>query len=291
MFSIVIPTIGRASLETLLRSIPSSELLTSVIIVADARMSTQLANSVWENIRSTSSHPIHWIRPDRAGVNAARNSGIRAAVSKSESKFVLFLDDDVELSKGFSWQKLQSAFAETQLLAIGGNYLSSPDLGLVSRGYNLMCSGWRVASGTEDMEALLGGSWCIRAPQLLDVCNEVGWFDEEILYGGAETPFVHRLRSWAFGKWLIRHHSSLDVFHNPGRRKLSDWLQVAHLQRQRLSLEIKKSLPPFRTRLTRVLRFCYSLSLKELLVFLIFTVVFTLAGAIRTWISSGRKSR
>jgi glycosyltransferase involved in cell wall biosynthesis len=291
MFSIVIPTIGRSSLESLLKSIPSSDLLTSIFIVADAQMSTQLANAVFANIRSHSSHPIHWIRPERVGVNASRNAGIRAALSSAGSQFVLFLDDDVELSKSFSWRNLLSVFGESHLLAIGGNYLSSPGLGLVSRGYNLMCSGWRVASGTADLEALLGGSWCIRSSQLIEVCNEMGWFDEEIQYGGAETLFIHRLRKWAFGKWLIRHHSCLDVIHNPVHRGLGYWFTLAQMQRQKLTLEIKTSLPPFRTRLSRILRFCYFLPIRDLLVFLIFTAVFTFMGVIGARLNIGPKPR
>lgn len=291
MFSIVIPTIGRTSLDELLSSIPASPMLASVIVVGDARMSKDRANSIVTHLRSWTKFEIKWLRPEMAGVNVARNMGIREAASDSRNRILIFLDDDVVLPRSFSWEAVCELYNDPSVLAVGGNYLSSSDLEFSARGYNLMCSAWRVTSGYEENEALLGGAWSVRLAELINVCRDLGWFEEDIQYGGAETPFIHRLRTWASNNWRILHSQRLDVFHRPRNRRMEDWLKIASLQRLRLDGVTKASRPALVVRFRRLLKFSFSLSISDLLVFLAFTLPFVAAGRIALLTNTEQKSK
>ena len=225
------------------------------------------------------------------GVNSARNLGIREAASDSRTQIVFFFDDDVVLSEFFSWESVRDLYSESSVLAVGGNYLSSPNSDFTARGYNLMCSGWRVASGYERNEALLGGAWSVRLPELLSVCEDLGWFEEDISYGGAETPFVHRLRGWAAGSWSIIYNKRLDVFHHPRHRRLADWIRIASLQSLRLDEVTKAARPAVIVRIRRLLGFCLSLSILDLAVFSAFTIPFVVAGRLVPLFSSEPRSK
>lgn len=291
MFSIVIPTVGRTSLEELLRSIPSGPLLVSVIVVGDASISAEMAETIATKLRSWSRFEIKWVRAKTPGVNAARNAGIQEASADARTKILLFLDDDVVLAEDFDWGPIRDLYTDSSVLAVGGGYLSSSNLDFSGRGYNLMCSGWRVASGFENNEALLGGVWSIRVPELLHVCRDLGWFEEAIQYGGAETPFVHRLRGWAAGSWKIIYSPRLDVFHYPRNRRLKDWLRIASLQNERLDGVTKAARPAAIARLRRLSGFCLSLPMGDLVAFLGFTIPFVAAGRLSSLFSNAQKSK
>ena len=124
MFSVVIPTIGRTSLEELLNSIPSSPLLVSVIVVGDARMATEQADAIAANLQLRTRFEIKWRRPVQPGVNAARNLGIQEAAADSRTEVLVFFDDDVVLSDFFSWEALRDVYKDAAVLAVGGNYIS-----------------------------------------------------------------------------------------------------------------------------------------------------------------------
>lgn len=291
MFSVVIPTIGRTSLEELLNSIPSSPLLVSVIVVGDARMATEQADAIAANLQLRTRFEIKWRRPVQPGVNAARNLGIQEVAADSRTEVLVFFDDDVVLSDFFSWEALRDVYKDAAVLAVGGNYISRDHLDFHARGYNLMCSGWRVASGYEKNEALLGGAWCIRLPEMLQVCRDLGWFEEDILYGGAETPFMHRLRAWAAGNWSIVYNRHLDVFHHPRNRSLRDWLRIASTQRRRLDEATMAARPVHIVRLRRLFLFCLSLTIAELVTFFAFTIPFVVSGYVAALFSNVPKSR
>lgn len=285
MFSVVIPTIGRTSLEDLLNSIPPSPLLDSVIVVGDATMTPEKADGVSLKLANWPRYAVKWIRSEKPGVNASRNVGIQEAFKQLGVQVIIFLDDDVTLTKEFRWESLREIFEDISVLAIGGNYLSTPELDFTARGYNLMCNGWRAASGREDLEALLGGAWGVRRPQLLEFCEARGWFEEDIHYGGAETPFIHRLRKWAESRrggvaWKITHRFELDLYHHPRNRRLGDWLRIAWLQSKRLDSKTKAARPMLAIRIGRMMVFCRSLSLQDLACFLLFTIPFVAAGRI-----------
>lgn len=289
MLSIVIPTIGRTNLYELLTSIPSSPFLISVIVVEDNLISSRASEVIGETLRSCSHIPAKRVRAQVSGVNAARNFGICEAALDPLNQILLFLDDDVVLPDSFSWEAVYGRFTDPAILAVGGNYLSRSGADLLERGYNLMCNGWRVASGIGGNEALLGGAWCIRLPELLQVCQSLGWFEEEIQYGGAETPFVHRLRRWANGSWKIVYDMYFDVIHAPRGRGLGDWLKTASLQSHSLDDVTKMTRPAFAVRLQRLFGFCRSLSAFEFLVFSLFTIPFVVAGKTLSFFNNGQK--
>lgn len=278
VFSVVIPTLGRPSLEDLLRSIPSSPLVVSVFVVGDAQIADDTADDLATKLAAWSTFCVKWVRAEAPGVNAARNSGIREAAADPRSQVVLLLDDDVVLPQSFRWEPLRDLYADPSILAVGGNYLSSPSSDFQSRGYNVLCSAWRVSSGLKNNEALLGGAWSIRLPEMMEVCRDLGWFEESNHYGGAETPFVHRLRRWAAGRRAIVWSAHMDVLHHPRNRRLVDWLRISALQNQRLDETSKAARPGLGVRLLRTGRFCLSLSAEDLVAFLAFAMPLAAAG-------------
>ena len=101
VISIIIPTLGRPSLDRLVRSIDS-------IVRANGLQ----PGREFEVIVS--------IDRDGAGVNRARNEGAR----KSRGEILWFLDDDTELLNSDCFVALKRIFADRSIAAAGGDYLS-----------------------------------------------------------------------------------------------------------------------------------------------------------------------
>src|SRR5262249_50849866 len=106
--SVVVPTIGRADyLEVALRSLQEQDLDQpyEVIVVADGTPDVVSAAGV-----RTVRHPA------RRGINAARNSGIRAA----RSDLIAFVDDDVWTPPGWLRAVVEGAARYPGAGAFGG---------------------------------------------------------------------------------------------------------------------------------------------------------------------------
>jgi glycosyltransferase involved in cell wall biosynthesis len=250
MVSIVIPTLGRDSLQDLMLSLPKSTQF-EVIAVADGSMETDSfakMASRWQGVVVSQAKTF--------GVNSARNHG--AALASHE--VIWFLDDDVVIpNEQIILELLSSHFKNAELAAVGGAYLTPPEASLVEQGYNLLSSLWRHASGETENEAFLGGCLVVRKAVFI----ELGGFDETIQYGGAETGFVHRLRAWskASGR-ILRYEKQLDVLHRPSSRRFDQWITLAFRQGIR-AVTTDRFRPSSAVRFARTQDFIKRLSAKE----------------------------
>jgi glycosyltransferase involved in cell wall biosynthesis len=253
MVSIVIPTLGRETLQDLMLSLPKSTQF-EVIAVADGSMDSGTfakMTSRWPGVVVT--------HAKTAGVNSARNHGAALA----SHGVIWFLDDDVVVpNQQYILGVLSSHFENTELAAVGGDYLTPPDASLVEQGYNLLSSLWRHASGENENEAFLGGCLAVRKA----IFDELGGFDETIQHGGAETGFVHRLRTWSKARGqILRYEKQLDVFHRPGSRRIDQWMKLAFRQGIR-AVATDRFRPSSAVRFARTQDFIKRLSAKERLV-------------------------
>lgn len=253
MVSIVIPTLGRDSLQDLIQSLPKSNEF-EVIAVADGSLDATAVAHLAERCQN-----VVLTQASRPGVNNARNHG----VAQASHDVIWFLDDDVVIPNGEEVVKVLSAhFENTRLVAVGGGYLTPPEASMAEHGYNLLSSLWRHSSGVNENEAFLGGCFAVRKSVFL----ELGGFDGAIQYGGAETRFVHQLRRWSKGCDLVLlYEGNLDVFHRPRARSLDQWLKLAFRQGVR-AVATDDLLPSPAVRLARAKAFIGRLSGKEKLV-------------------------
>ncbi len=252
MVSIVIPTLGRDSLHDLIKSLPSSPQI-EVLVVLDSLKERDLAENLarrWPNVI--------FKQASKPGVNCARNFGAHSA----SHEVVWFLDDDVSVPDGLTAQLLFERFADPNLIAMGGGYLTPNSASAIERGYNLLSSMWRYTSGENENEAFLGGCLAIRKT----VFKELGGFDESIEHGGAETQFVHELRRWSKARnHVLRYEQGLDVFHRPGNRRFAQWFDLAFRQGRRAA-KTDKMRPPSEIRRKRIVEFMRRLSPQEKIV-------------------------
>jgi glycosyltransferase involved in cell wall biosynthesis len=277
MVSIVIPTLGRDSLQDLMLSLPKSTQL-EVLAVADGGMDNDRFVKMaarWQGVVIT--------QAKTTGVNSARNHG--AALASHD--VIWFLDDDVVVpNEQHILELLASHFENADLAAVGGAYLTPPNASIVEQGYNLLSSLWRHASGESDNEAFLGGCLAVRKA----VFFELGGFDETIKLGGAETGFVHRLRNWSKSRGrVLRYEKRLDVFHRPGARRLDQWMKLAFRQGIQ-AVETDQLRPPTSVRMARTQDFVKRLSVKERIVLAAFCLPYLgvtgIGRAASTWLKS-----
>jgi glycosyltransferase involved in cell wall biosynthesis len=268
MVSIVIPTLGRASLERLLRSIVVCAAENNfafgrefeVVVAVDPRGSLALESEFAE---------VRVVPSPGPGVNRARNAGAR----ESRGDLIWFLDDDTDLLDHASLAHLPDLFLEGSVRAVGGDYVSSDTSALPEVGYNSFCSLWRTSAGLEDAEQLLGGTLAVRKQAWLDA----GGFDDHIEYGGAETSFVVRLNRQPAGVELprtkVRFNKVLNVRHFPGDRGVRGWARVAFYQGHRKQ-ETESSLPSIEQRMRRTWSFLRAQEPRTLLSLAVFIVPF-----------------
>lgn len=260
MVSIVIPTLGRDSLQDLIQSLPKSTAF-EVIAVADRKLSASsfkalvhVFESQWPNVVLT--------QAPKAGVNSARNHG----ANKATHDVIWFLDDDVVVPHEDASKQVLVHFENHKLAAVGGGYLTPPEAEIDELGYNLLSSLWRHASGEESNEAFLGGCFAIRKA----VFFEIGGFDESIQYGGAETQFVQQLRKWSKERnRLLLYEKQLDVLHRPRSRGIDEWAKLAFRQGVR-AVATDDLRPSSQVRIARAKEFIGRLSKKEKVVLLSF---------------------
>lgn len=260
MVSIVIPTLGRDSLQDLIQSLPKSATF-EVIAVADGKLAANVVQGLvktlekrWPNVVLT--------QAQRSGVNSARNHG----ASMATHDVIWFLDDDVVVSHEDASKQILVHFENQKLAAVGGGYLTPPEAEIDELGYNLLSSLWRHASGEDHNEAFLGGCFAVRK----EVFFEIGGFDDSIDYGGAETQFVQQLRKWSKDRnRLLLYDRQLDVLHRPRSRRIDQWAKLAFRQGVR-AVATDGLRPSSQVRIARAKEFIGRLSKKEKIVLLSF---------------------
>ena len=277
MVSIIVPSLGRPSLGRLVKSLQAgavfagwrSDVDFEIVVSLDPRARAPIFDSL-DGVRV--------VQGAGTGVNCARNEGARTA----RGEIFWFLDDDTELAGSESLEALRKIFANETVEAAGGDYLSPTGGQWLERGYNLLCSLWRTTAGVGDSEQLLGGTLAVRKEAWI----QAGGFDEHIAYGGAETPFVQRLRkgaSAASPSKKIIYDSDLDVLHHPGNRGLRTWMALAYRQGSR-AVETAQELPEMKERTGRAFHFlsrCDVLSLVTLITFSVPYLFFSCLGRMR----------
>lgn len=268
MVSIIIPTLGRPSIDRLLQSIADAAKKgqlrfgrdIEVVVAVDPRGVVALRDNFKE---------VQVVPSTGFGVNRARNAGARA----SHGDLLWFLDDDTELLDLTALVKLPGLFEDSSVRAVGGDYVSANSLRFSERGYNSLCSLWRASAGSANAEQLLGGTLAVRR----EAWSNVGGFDDHIEYGGAETAFVRRLNlqsdAAATTRSEVRFTEILNVHHYPGTRGVRGWAKVAFRQ-GREKAETENSLPALEHRIRRTFNFLKRQNPSEIVTLAVFAVPF-----------------
>ena len=100
-WAIVVPTLLRSSLETLLRTLASTDVpVQAPVILVDDRPARSRRRSDSARVDVPSSLDVRWLTSDGRGPAAARNAGWRSTLAD----WIVFLDDDVEVRP--DWTRL-----------------------------------------------------------------------------------------------------------------------------------------------------------------------------------------
>ncbi len=229
--SIVIPTHERhTDLHRLLKTVSLQAYSEKYEVIVVSNLPDLKTQSIVDQMKGEI-ETLHYLVAGQKGVNVARNLGI----ARSRGDTVLFLDDDVRLNDQNYLGNLAEKHRESsEIDGIGGRYICPKDADLLERTYHLSCELWLLQSKTkgEDTLNLVGGN----ASYKRRVFDSGFKFDENIIFGGAETQFNARLIDHGFRLQLkdelsIQHDISIGI---------SGFLRRAYRQgvaRQRIALE------------------------------------------------------
>lgn len=210
MISIVIPTHERhTSLLRLINSIKlQKHLPIELIIVSNLKDSFLVGASFQQAAQGLRTVVTH---VGKVGVNRARNLGLQ----KANEDIVLFVDDDCEFKDSLFIDKLLRLHEQnSDALAIGGSYLLPVKACAIDKAYNIIASAWQTPQflGENQSWRLVGGNLSFKRSELL-ATQQV--FNEDILFGGAETELLSRLerlekKAVFVDSLQLVHHTLLD---------------------------------------------------------------------------------
>ena len=271
MISIIIPSLGRPSLESLVKSLRVSAGEAGMQLGVDFEILISLDVRVVSRL-SMDLDDVKVVRSPGPGVNRARNEGAR----HGRGEIFWFLDDDTEVISGKSLVAIRQIFFDQEVEAAGGEYISVDGARWSERGYNSFCSIWRMTAGEEELEQLLGGTLAVRK----SAWHQANGFDEHIEYGGAETAFVQRLKRNALksnpaGKVLFVEE--LSVHHHPGARNFAEWMSLAYRQGAR-SIETSEELPLRGARVDRAILFLKKQNLQTISALMTFSIPYLISS-------------
>lgn len=156
--------------------------------------------------------PLKVTAPGRIGVNRARNHGL----IQSKAPVSLLLDDDCMLLESDYLEKIVKCHDNNpEAVAIGGTYLVEPEKDSIDLAYNVVARYWQALEGFGDYRSsrLVGGNVSYKTQKLIDMDQ---LFNEDILFGGTEAEFHHRLNKLGletlyFSSLKVLHRTELSV--------------------------------------------------------------------------------
>lgn len=215
-YSIVIPTFNNPNgVETLLKSLANLNSIeqAEILIVENPAKGILL-----KTVEKFPELQIRLLYSGR-GVNKARNRGMLNA----RAPLIFFLDDDCWISDPqFLIKHEQFHAARPDIFAVGGYYRNANSSSLLAKAYSQIQEEWLKANCkalTGDCTTLLGGHFSIKSAKNLP------FFDESIIYGGAETEYFYRISQAGYRFCL----SDVFVEHNP-HLTLFSFIKKARLQ-------------------------------------------------------------
>lgn len=217
--SIIIPVFGESrTIRKCLRSILNQKtgdtaLRYKVILVMDRCKSA--TEKIIKNFVAKFENLVY-IKSSALGVNAARNEGLRAA----QSQILVFLDDDCELPDQTWLVRIWKRFSDfPQADAIGGGYELKNKENIFFVCHNKFTNFYvkKNRLNANMTKALLGGNLALRK----EVFGDVGYFDEHIVYGSAETEFNERFLK---KEKRMYYFDDLSVYHLLADRKFIQYL-------------------------------------------------------------------
>ena len=223
--SIIIPSLNRPaalrrSLDSILKQNTKGRFEYEIILVLDK---LDKESEGWVKQEASINSRLHVYRCEKAGVNSARNLGIK----ESMGQISYFLDDDCLLPNKDLLLNLAESFKNyPDALAIGGGYIlenGEKDIFSISR--NKLDNFYVEANInlTGAAGALLGGNIAYKK----EVFTKYGCFDENIRYGSAETELNDRILK---GRGRLYFMNELSVFHYAPRQNLSTHLLKSSMQ-------------------------------------------------------------
>lgn len=216
--SIVIPTLGRPDyLDVTLGSVMPQAALAGaeVVVVNDG------ADPETERIASGHGARLVSLR-DRAGVNGARNAGIRAAASD----LVILLDDDVEVAPGWLEAMLRGVRANPEHDVLGGPIHGRLENGPRACGREPPpISTYEFGPGDRDVPFMFGGNTAFRKR----IFERIGYFRDELSGRGDEEEWVLRYTS-SGGRIRYLADASIDHRRAPRDARLGPLTRAAYGQ-------------------------------------------------------------
>jgi len=179
--SIVIPTLGRADyLEVALGSLlPQVHAAGAEVVVVNDGGDPETERIAAQAGAHVVSHP------ERRGVNAARNAGIRA----SRSELVILLDDDVEVAPRWLEAMLAGARENPDCDVLGGPIAGRLEGGPRSCGREPPpITTYDFGPRDRDVPFIFGANMALRRSAF----ERIGYFDEELSGRGDEEEWVRR---------------------------------------------------------------------------------------------------
>jgi GT2 family glycosyltransferase len=202
--SVVIPTLGRPDyLDVTLASVmPQAAAANAEVVVVNDGADPETERTAAARGARVVSLPI------RAGVNGARNAGIRAALGD----LVILLDDDVEVDAGWLEAMLRGCRENPQHDVLGGPIRGRLEAGPRACGREPPpISTYDQGSADRDVPYVFGGNTAFRKA----VFEQIGYFRDELSGRGDEEEWVLRYRT-AGGR--IRYLAGAGIHHRRAPR-------------------------------------------------------------------------
>ncbi len=221
--SVIIPTLGKSPhLRGLLERLQRQRLEFPIEVLVVANIPQQPLRNLVRSMGTNSQAHFEYHETGKLGVNFARNKGLERA----RGDIILFLDDDVILDSDLFLQAHVEKHREfPDVAAIGGPYELVGRITKYDSVYHEIAHEWlsHHTLATPETTQLLGGNFSLKK----SLVEKFSWrFDEEIIFGGAETGLCLRIARAGCRLVLLK---DLAVAHSPQLSRMS-FLRKAYMQ-------------------------------------------------------------